>query len=115
MSSEWVPVFTALIGAIAGVSGAIFQLFLQSRSEQKKLKLERERELIRLAVQVAIEDFNHYKETSPERYVPMSSNLYFHWRWLHSLEAGEASMKVLEDRTQEALDIASASQKIHEK
>jgi hypothetical protein len=113
MSNDWIPVISAFIGAIAGIGGAAAQSFFHSRSELKKSQLERERQLINLAVQAALEDFKNDKANFSGSKFPLSCNLYFHWQWLIALESNEGTPEKLESITNEALNMASASAKLH--
>jgi hypothetical protein len=95
MHDAWIPLIAAIVGGILASSSNLISIWVQSRRE-------RNREVTRLAVQAATEEFKAFLELQKSNkgiewtLPPLTSSIQFHWRILDLLTDGRLNPERLE-------------------
>ena len=109
MSEVYIPLLSALAGAIIGSLSSIVSVYVQGR-------LQNRRERTKLALEVAIQDQKHMltQAKAGEKIYPLSVWAYYHWKLIDLIDRNKLtpdSMKKLQQQLMEMLKAVDDTQR----
>lgn len=110
---EYLPLVAGFIGAIIGAATSILTIHIQTKAQNR-------REKVKLASELAIEDFKlslKMAETlaKPYTFLPIAVYVHFHTKLLEALDAGELDERKIHEITELNKKVIKAVKKANEK
>ncbi len=110
MKEVYIPLVSALAGAVIGSLSAIATVYIQGLLQNK-------RERTRLALEVAMQDQKHMAEHAKGGTIiyPLSVWVYFHWKLIDLIERNKLtpdSLRKLQESLKEVLEVVDENKEI---
>jgi hypothetical protein len=102
----WIPLLSALLGAVVGAFSSIAAILVSAKFESKRAQA-------RLAVEAAIQEYGQHLEIAKESgkgfwIPPLSLYVYYNSRVIDLLERGQLTAKALEELSEELEEMKQA-------